>query len=141
MTLLRNAGPLVELELEYDLNAECFRRCSSSAECRARSRRRNDGGGGDAPLVRQKCAELQLEESIDERDASNAAECGGGDDDGEDGAGGGLFGFTLRGGAYGPDRAKNRPLTVMAIRPGGAAHRCVIVVKRKLSDSGLTKEP
>lgn len=43
----------------------------------------------------------------------------------EDGTGEeeGLFGFTLRGGAFGPDSAKSRPLTVMAIRPGGAAHR------------------
>lgn len=35
----------------------------------------------------------------------------------------GLFGMTLRGGAYGPDPEKNRPLTVTGIRTGGAAHR------------------
>ena len=43
----------------------------------------------------------------------------------EDGTGDeeGIFGFTLRGGAFGPDSGKSRPLTVTAIRPGGAAHR------------------
>ena len=40
--------------------------------------------------------------------------------EGEEEAG---FGFTLRGGSYGPDPAKNRPLTLTNIRPGGPADR------------------
>uniref|UniRef100_A0A914UIQ8 PDZ domain-containing protein n=1 Tax=Plectus sambesii TaxID=2011161 RepID=A0A914UIQ8_9BILA len=35
----------------------------------------------------------------------------------------GSFGFTLRGGAFGPDLAKSRPITVTSIRPGGPADR------------------
>uniref|UniRef100_A0A914GU04 PDZ domain-containing protein n=1 Tax=Globodera rostochiensis TaxID=31243 RepID=A0A914GU04_GLORO len=35
----------------------------------------------------------------------------------------GTFGMTVRGGAFGPDPAKSRPLTVTSIRVGGAAHR------------------
>uniref|UniRef100_A0AC35U8D4 Glutamate receptor-interacting protein 2 n=1 Tax=Rhabditophanes sp. KR3021 TaxID=114890 RepID=A0AC35U8D4_9BILA len=35
----------------------------------------------------------------------------------------GSFGLTLRGGAYGPDESKNRPITVTNIRPGSPAHR------------------
>ena len=35
----------------------------------------------------------------------------------------GGFGFTIRGGSYGPDTEKCRPITVTAIRPGGPAHR------------------
>uniref|UniRef100_A0A915BP83 PDZ domain-containing protein n=1 Tax=Parascaris univalens TaxID=6257 RepID=A0A915BP83_PARUN len=35
----------------------------------------------------------------------------------------GSFGLTLRGGAYGPDRSKSRPITVTNIRIGGPAHR------------------
>lgn len=31
------------------------------------------------------------------------------------------FGFTMRGGAYGPDPTKSRPLTITAIRQGGPA--------------------
>lgn len=38
---------------------------------------------------------------------------------------GGSFGFTLRGGAFGPDLAKSRPLTITSIRPGGPADRFV----------------
>jgi hypothetical protein len=41
----------------------------------------------------------------------------------EEGEGSTMFGMTLRGGAYGPDAQKSRPLTVTAIRVGGAAHR------------------
>ncbi|CAG9540223.1 unnamed protein product, partial [Cercopithifilaria johnstoni] len=33
------------------------------------------------------------------------------------------IGVTLRGGAYGPDRKKSRPLTIMNIRTGSPAHR------------------
>ncbi|VDM98300.1 unnamed protein product, partial [Onchocerca ochengi] len=33
------------------------------------------------------------------------------------------IGLTLRGGAYGPDRKKSRPLTIMNIRTGSPAHR------------------
>ena len=36
---------------------------------------------------------------------------------------GGSFGFTMRGGAYGPDANKSRPITVTAIRPGAPADR------------------
>uniref|UniRef100_A0A9J2PAL5 PDZ domain-containing protein n=1 Tax=Ascaris lumbricoides TaxID=6252 RepID=A0A9J2PAL5_ASCLU len=35
----------------------------------------------------------------------------------------GSFGLTLRGGAYGPDRSKSRPITITNIRTGGPAHR------------------
>lgn len=56
----------------------------------------------DNPGIRKKIVEMELVE--------------------EEGGGSG-FGFTLRGGAYGPDPTKNRPLTVTAIRTGGAAHR------------------
>ncbi|KAL3121821.1 hypothetical protein niasHT_002049 [Heterodera trifolii] len=35
----------------------------------------------------------------------------------------GNFGLTVRGGAYGPDPTKSRPLIVTSIRAGGAAHR------------------
>ncbi|TMS39284.1 hypothetical protein L596_005833 [Steinernema carpocapsae] len=36
---------------------------------------------------------------------------------------GGSFGLTLRGGAFGPDHTKSRPITVTNIRVGGPAHR------------------
>ena len=39
----------------------------------------------------------------------------------------GGFGFTIRGGSYGPDTEKCRPITVTAIRPGGPAHRLVFL--------------
>lgn len=38
---------------------------------------------------------------------------------------GGSFGITLRGGAYGPDSTKSRPITVTCIRQGGPADRLV----------------
>lgn len=36
---------------------------------------------------------------------------------------GGSFGFTIRGGSWGPDITKSRPITITAIRTGGPADR------------------
>lgn len=35
----------------------------------------------------------------------------------------GLFGIVIRGGAFGPDLNKNKPITITSIRVGGPAHR------------------
>ncbi|VDM24719.1 unnamed protein product [Toxocara canis] len=78
LTVLRNAGTDVHLQVEYDLNDKCFTRSQNTMS---------------------KCTDIVLEK---ER---------------------GSFGLTLRGGAYGPDRSKSRPITVTNIRTGGPAHR------------------
>lgn len=63
----------------------------------------DDGKFGRAGGTRGKGAEVRIRRGEEERD--------------------GGFGFTIRGGSYGPDPAKNRPLTVTHIRPGGPADR------------------
>uniref|UniRef100_A0A7E4UN49 Glutamate receptor-interacting protein 1 n=1 Tax=Panagrellus redivivus TaxID=6233 RepID=A0A7E4UN49_PANRE len=78
LTVLRSAGDVVKLEIEYSLNDPVFMKPKNTMS---------------------KCAEIILEK-----------ETGG-------------FGFTIRGGSYGPDIEKCRPITVTAIRPGGPAHR------------------
>lgn len=97
MLLLRNAGPLVTLQIEYDLKSDYFRQPNSTSW--------------------QKCAEICLENDFDavtsayfNQEKSIASSSG-------------LYGITIRGGAYGPDAAKNRPITITSIRTGGAAHR------------------
>jgi hypothetical protein len=87
MALLRNAGSIVQLEVEYDLNGPLLQKQNTSA-------------------IRRKCTEIVLER-----------------DNGPFRADGDLLGLTLRGGAYGPDPSKSRPITVTAIRLGSSAHR------------------
>ncbi|KAI1707599.1 PDZ domain (Also known as DHR or GLGF) domain-containing protein [Ditylenchus destructor] len=91
MAVLRNSGPTVTLEVEYDLNGPSFHRPPPATTL-------------------QRCAEIVLEEDAPETNGQNSTEQG-------------LFGVTLRGGAYGPDPTKSRPLTVTAIRMGSSAHR------------------
>uniref|UniRef100_A0AC34GTJ6 PDZ domain-containing protein n=1 Tax=Panagrolaimus sp. ES5 TaxID=591445 RepID=A0AC34GTJ6_9BILA len=78
LTVLRSAGDLVKLEVEYNLNDPVFNKPKNAMH---------------------RCAEIILEK-----------ETGG-------------FGFTIRGGSYGPDHRKSRAVTITAIRPGGPAHR------------------
>ncbi|VDN02847.1 unnamed protein product [Thelazia callipaeda] len=78
MTLLRNSGNCVHLQVEYDINDENFKQPSNT---------------------RSACADIALMKENNR------------------------IGVTLRGGAYGPDQEKSRPITIMNIRTGSPAHR------------------
>ncbi|KAL3983106.1 PDZ domain (Also known as DHR or GLGF) family protein [Acanthocheilonema viteae] len=78
MTLLRNSGNCVYLQVEYNLNDNDFKQPSNT---------------------RLASADIRLMKENNR------------------------VGVTLRGGAYGPDRKKSRPLTIMNIRTGSPAHR------------------
>jgi len=96
MQLVRSSGSVLQMEVEYDLNGPYFQRPLP----------------GDIGIV-QKSTEIILEKDYD----ALAVGGGGGQQSPS------LFGMTVRGGAYGPDARKSRPITVTAIRAGGPAHR------------------
>lgn len=105
MLLLRNAGPLVTLELKYDLKSAFF--------CEPKQ------------TSWQKCAEISLENDYEASTALADASLFNTHKNSSIMFSSffGLYGITIRGGAYGPDSTKNRPITITSIRTGGPAHR------------------
>jgi hypothetical protein len=89
LSLLRNpGGHLLDLELEYDLNGPELA----------------PPAGARRPGIAQRMVDIELRDQLDTGNS------------GEEEATENLFGFTLRGGAFGPDPVKSRPLTVTSIR-------------------------
>uniref|UniRef100_A0A914XXJ5 PDZ domain-containing protein n=1 Tax=Panagrolaimus superbus TaxID=310955 RepID=A0A914XXJ5_9BILA len=96
LTVLRSAGDLVKLEVEYNLNDPVFNKAKNAMHrCAEIILEKETGGFGFT--IRGIILNLSLLKK--------------------------LLSLSFEGGSYGPDHRKSRAVTITAIRPGGPAHR------------------